>query len=80
MPEEAEKKGKGKPHVLWRKISNSLCWMLVTGARWCDLPKGNEWGLKSATHRWLGVWQKDGRLASILAKLKDRAEILGIMK
>nr|NGY95963.1 hypothetical protein [Neochlamydia sp. AcF84] len=45
---------KGKPHTPWRKIYNSLFWILITGSRWCDLPKGPNWGSRSAAHRWLG--------------------------
>ena len=54
MPEEVRKKG--KPHTPWKKICNSILWILITGARWCDIPRGRQWGSKSAAHRWLGEW------------------------
>ncbi len=42
MPKDPEKRGKGYPHAPWRKVCNSIFWVLTTGGRWCDLPKGEQ--------------------------------------
>jgi transposase len=35
-----EKRGRGRPAVSSRMILNSLLYILITGSRWCDLPRG----------------------------------------
>jgi hypothetical protein len=35
-------------------------WVLITGSRWCDVPRGEQWGSRPSAHRWLGRWQDDG--------------------
>ena len=62
MTEEGEKRGRGMPHVPFRCILNTLMYVLVTGCRWCDVPKGENWASKSSAHRWLMRWQADGTL------------------
>ncbi|KIC75191.1 Uncharacterized protein DB42_AN00460 [Neochlamydia sp. EPS4] len=39
LPQSPPKNLKGKPHTPWRKICNSLLWIVATGSRDCDLPK-----------------------------------------
>ncbi|MCG6135166.1 MAG: hypothetical protein MET45_10945 [Nostoc sp. LLA-1] len=34
------KRGKGMPHAPYRHVLNSLLYILITGCRWCDLPRG----------------------------------------
>ena len=46
-----KKRGKGMPHTPFRYVLNSLLYILITGCRWCDLPKGKIWASKSADHR-----------------------------
>ncbi|MGR3951549.1 MAG: transposase [Chlamydia sp.] len=60
LPPAPLKRKKGKSHTPWRKICNSLFWILITGSRWCDLPRCAIWGSRSVTHRWLGIWQENG--------------------
>ena len=36
------------PHTPFRKIVNTLLYVLITGCRWCDLPCGPQWESKSA--------------------------------
>ena len=69
----------GRPGVPWKKICNSILWILITGARWCDLPKGRQWASRSTAHRWLGKWETNGTLNSVLQKLRDCAEIAGLL-
>lgn len=57
FPTEPEKRRKGMPHVPYRHVLNSLLYILITGCRWCDLPRGNVWASKSASHRWLKRWR-----------------------
>ncbi|CUI18164.1 putative transposase (plasmid) [Candidatus Protochlamydia naegleriophila] len=79
LPGEAEKRGKGKPHTPWREVCNSLLWILINGARWCDLPKGDQWASRSATHRWLGIWQANGTLEKMLTAVREQAELEGLL-
>jgi transposase len=44
---------RGMPSVPFRYVLNSLLYLLITGCRWCDLPRGRIWASKSAVHRWL---------------------------
>lgn len=54
---------------------NSICWILITGARWCDLPKGLQWGSRTASHRWLGIWLENGVFEKILSALQEVADV-----
>ncbi len=56
FPPEPEKRGKGMPHASYRYILNSLLYILITGCRWCDLPRGDVWASKSASHRWFNTF------------------------
>lgn len=80
LPRFSQKRPRGKPHTPWRKICNSVLWILTTGSRWCDLPVGSIWGSRSATHRWLGKWQEDGTLDRLLSALRECANIAGMIK
>ena len=77
LPPEPEKRGKGMPHGDWRKVLNTIIWVLITGCRWCDVPKGDIWGSRSGSHRWLGRWMQDGTLERIKARLLGAAELAG---
>ena len=68
-------RGKGHPPTNPRYALNSICWILITGARWCDLPKGPEWGSRTASHRWLGIWLETGVLEKLLIALQEAADI-----
>ena len=69
------KRGRGKPHTAWRKVLNSILFILVTGSKWDVLPKGEGYASKSASNRWYKVWKKDGFLDQILAKLQALAVV-----
>ena len=68
LPQPPEKRGRGMPHVPFRKVLNTQLYVLITGCRWCDIPQGEQWGSKSSAHRWLKRWYEDGTLL----KLKQR--------
>lgn len=42
--------------------ADSLLCILITGCRWCDLPRGPQWASKSSGHRRLKSWHDDGTL------------------
>lgn len=68
-------RGKGHPPANPRFVMNSIFWILITGSRWCDLPKGSQWASKSSAHRWLGKWQECGALEKVLKALLELAEL-----
>jgi transposase len=80
FPPEPTKRGRGMPHTPFRKVVNTLLYVLITGCRWCDLPRGPQWASKSAAHRWLQRWQADGTLAAMRARLLGIAEEHGIIQ
>jgi transposase len=57
------------PHTPFRQVVKTLLYVLITGCRWCDLPRGSQWASKSAAHRWLQRWHADGTLAAMQARL-----------
>ena len=69
----------GRPGASRKKVFNSILWILITGARWCDLPKGRQWAARSTAHRWLGRLEEDGTLGILLYRLRDNAEISGLL-
>ena len=68
-------RGRGHPPASPRYVLNSIYWILITGARWCDLPKGPQWGSRTASHRWMGIWQETGILEKLLTALQEIANI-----
>jgi transposase len=62
------------------KVVNTWLYVLITGCRWCDLPRGPQWASKSAAHRWRQRWQADGTLAARQARLLGLAEEHGMIR
>jgi transposase len=79
FPPEPTHRGRGMPPAPFRKVVNTWLYVLLTGCRWCDLPRGPQWASKSAAHRWLQRWQVDGTLAAMQARLLGLAEEHGMM-
>jgi transposase len=77
---EPTARGLGMQHTPLRKVVNTLLYVLITGCRWCDLPRGPQWASKSAAHRWLQRWQVDGTLAAMQARILGLAEAHGMMQ
>ena len=77
---ELMKRGRGMPHTPFRKVVNTLLYVLITGCRWCDIPPGPQWASKSAAHRWPQRWQADGTLAAMQARLLGLAEERGMIQ
>ncbi len=80
FPQAPPKRRRGMPHAPFRKILNALLYILITGCRWCDVPRGPQWASKSATHRWLKRWQADGTLAAMQARILGIAEERGMIQ
>ena len=69
FPQETGKRRRGMPHAPYRHVLNSLLYMLRTGCRWCDLPRGKIWPSKSASHRWLKRWREDGTFEHLQGRI-----------
>ena len=70
---------RGMPHAPFRYVLNSLLYILITGCRWCDLPKGEIWASKSAAHRWLKRWQEDGTFEYLQSRILAIADSRGLI-
>ena len=79
MPPEPTTRGRGMPHTPFRTVVNTLLYLLITGCRWCDTPRGPGWASKSAAHRWLQRWQADGTLAAMQARVLGLAQERGMI-
>lgn len=74
------KRGRGKPHTPWRKVLNSILYVLCTQEKWEALPKEDHFASKSASHRWFKIWKTNGFLNEILAKLQEFSVLAGELK
>ena len=79
FPNEPKKRGKGMPHAPYRHVLNSMLYILITGCRWCDLPRGNVWASKSSSHRWLKRWRSDGTFEYIQGRVLAIANERGLI-
>lgn len=59
-----------------KKVMNTILWVLITGARWIDVPVGPRWAARSTAHEWLGHWQRSGLLERVLNLLLEKADSL----
>jgi hypothetical protein len=65
--------------VPWRNILNTILWVLITWARWYDIPRREDFVLKSSSHRWLGKWQENGTVDKALEIILENAEMAQIL-
>ncbi len=72
-----EHKAAGRPFKDFRKVINSIFWILITGARWCDLPDNPQFAKRSTAHFWLKRWTKDGTWQKLQLGLIDAADLSG---
>lgn len=79
LPQPPEKRGRGMPHVPFRKVLNTQLYVLMTGCRWCDIPHGEQWASKSSAHRWLKRWYEDGTLEKLKGRILAVAEEKGMI-
>ena len=80
FPLEPTKRGRGMPATPFRKVVNTILYVLITGCRWCDLPRGPQWASKSAAHRLLQRRQADRTLAAMQARILGIAEGHGMIQ
>lgn len=73
------RKGPGRPEASFRKVLNTILWVLINGAKRCSVPEGEQWSPKSAAHDRLGKRQEDGTWAKILSRLLGTAENEGMI-
>ena len=75
-----EKRSRGKPHTPWRKVMNSILFVLCTKSKWEALPKQEDFASKSSAHRWYKIWKKNGFLDEILSKLQGLSMLASELK
>jgi transposase len=80
FPPEPTPRRRGMPPAPSRKGVNTLLYVLITGCRCCDLPRGPPWASERAAHRWLQRWQAEGTLAALQARLLGLAEEHGMLQ
>ncbi len=68
---EPQKRGRGKPHAPWRKVVNTIFWVIETKGKWSACPEGELWASKSSAHRWFRRWQESGFWDCITSALKQ---------
>lgn len=79
FPAPPEKRSRGRQPTPTRLLLNTLLWVLITGSRWSEIPKGPQWGSRSAAHRALQAWTADGTLEQVQARLLGLAEERGMI-
>lgn len=70
-----QKRGRGKPHTPWRTVVNTVLYVHFTKSKWANTPAGPEWASKSAAHRWMDAWKKNGLLEQILQTMDHMAQM-----
>ena len=60
---------RGIKRTSFRRIWNSILYILTHGCRWIDLPKKECYAKRSTAHRWLKRWQKEGVFEKVLNEL-----------
>ena len=79
FPPPPPKRRRGRPPTPVRQVVKTVLDILITGCRWCDLPRGPPWASQSAAPRWLQRWQADGTLAARPARRLGLAEEGGMI-
>lgn len=65
---------RGKPTTPFRKVWNSILYILSRGCTWADLPKDKElYATKSVAHRWLQFWSHNGVFDRVLSNILQEA-------
>ena len=67
----------GRPFTNIRNVFNSILWVMITGARWCDIPNEPQFAKRSTSHRWLTRRSKDGTLAKLQLGMVELADLQG---
>ena len=75
MPKPPARKRAGRPRNDWRKLMNSIFWVMLSGSRWCDLPIAPQFAKKTASNFWLARFKHDGTLEKVFGALRDLARL-----
>lgn len=65
----------GMPPCDFRRVMNSILWVCITGAGWCQLPREPQFAPKTTAHRWLKRWSEDGTLERLAQAMIQTAEL-----
>lgn len=79
FPKPPVKKSRGKPRNPARFSLNTIIYVLITGCRWCDVPKGPQWAARSSAHDALKRWTADGTIARLQENILNLAEKKGLI-
>ena len=79
FPEPPPQPKGGRPPISPRFILNTLLFILFSGSRWCDVPVGAIWATRSTAHRHLGLYEQDGTLDRLKARLLGIAHNEGLI-
>ncbi len=63
LPERLFKPQRGYPRADYRKVLNTIFYILENGNKWADAPKAADFAARSTAHAWLIRWQEDGTWA-----------------
>lgn len=69
----------GRKDLSPKKVMNTILWVVITGARWVDVPVGSRWAARSTAHEWLGRWQETGLLEKVLNLLLEKADAIKLI-
>ena len=70
-------KVRGRARVDFRKVFNSILYVLITGCRWKDIPIHPQFSSKSTSHLWLKKFRKWQLFDYIFLQLLKRADFRG---
>jgi transposase len=65
LPESLFKPQRGYPRADYRKVFNTIFYILDNGCKWVDAPTGKDFAARSTAHGWLKRWAEDGTWAKV---------------
>ncbi len=65
----------GRKPKSFRAVINSIFWVLITGAKWADIPDYPAFAPRSSAHRWFKLWSHDGTLKKLADNMMVLADI-----
>lgn len=60
---------RGTPRTSFRKIWNSILYLIANGCRWEDIPKDSHYAHRATAHRWIKKLRQYGVLDRVLSAL-----------
>ena len=67
-----EKKERGTKRSQFKKVWNSILYVLINHCRWNDIPKDPEYAHRSSAHRWLQKWEANQVLERVISGLQSK--------